>query len=148
MSRATLYQIREDGSRGERCDITNRPVVVGRGRLANLIVEDEGLSRQHFVILREGEDYVIRDLNSRNGTWVDGERVFTEKLHHRASILAGRTRFLFLDHAVSSATARNALTGPHGTQMLYPTPMPKHDSPPSAAWPEDALEPCLAQRQN
>lgn len=145
---ATLYQIRGDGSRGERWEINDGPMVVGRGRLANVMVEDEGLSRRHFVILREGEDCLIQDLNSRNGTWVDGERIVAAKLHHSDSILAGRTTFLFLDHAVSSATARNALKGPHGTQMLFPTPMPKRDSPTCAAWPEDALEPCLAQRQN
>ena len=91
---------------------------MGRSGQAKVSVEDEGVSRRHFVILRDGEGYVIKDLSSRNGTWVDGRRVFTEKLHHNDSILAGRTIFLFADRLASSTTSAKPQIGPHGTVML------------------------------
>lgn len=37
--------------------------------------DDAGLSRQHLVIERIGEDFVVRDLGSKNGTLVNGERL-------------------------------------------------------------------------
>ncbi|HYL34739.1 MAG TPA: SpoIIE family protein phosphatase [Bryobacteraceae bacterium] len=37
--------------------------------------EDAGLSRQHLVIEKDGEDWVVRDLNSKNGTYLNGNRL-------------------------------------------------------------------------
>jgi transcriptional regulator with PAS, ATPase and Fis domain len=35
-------------------------------------IPDSTISRQHARVLREGDDYFLEDLGSRNGTWVDG----------------------------------------------------------------------------
>lgn len=118
MKMATLYEIGEHGSTAERGRIEQKPLVVGRSGQAQVKVTDDGVSRQHFAIVREGEDYVIRDLNSRNGTWVDGCRVFTEKLHHNDWIVAGRTMFLFADPPREAAELGRAELGPHGTAIL------------------------------
>jgi pSer/pThr/pTyr-binding forkhead associated (FHA) protein len=115
---ATLFQIGNDGSRAERWEIDEAPVMVGRSRQARVSVADEGVSRRHFLILHEGDDYVIKDLNSRNGTWVDGRRVFSKKLYHNDCILAGRTRFLFAERPAASAMSPEPQMGPHGTVML------------------------------
>jgi predicted component of type VI protein secretion system len=120
MNMATLYQIDEDGSREERCEIGDGPVVVGRNGRAHVSVDDDGISRRHFAIVRDGEDYIIKDLNSRNGTWVDGRRVIAEKLRHNDRILAGRTQFVFTDPPVAVGGTAQALTGPHGTQIIQP----------------------------
>ena len=54
------------------------------------------LSRRHFVILWEEENYVLKDLESENGTWVGGRRArAASKLRHNECIVAGRTLFLF-----------------------------------------------------
>ena len=119
VSMATLYQIGEDGSRTEQWELGTTPLVVGRSGQAQVNIKDDGLSRQHFVIVRDGEDYLIKDLNSRNGTWVDGNRVFAEKLHHNDHILAGRTEFVFADSAVVSPIVRKLTTGPHGTVVIW-----------------------------
>src|SRR5260370_16447531 len=39
--------------------------------------EDAGLSQQHMVLERNGETWTIRDLNSKNGTFVNGMRIHT-----------------------------------------------------------------------
>ena len=39
--------------------------------------DDAGLSRQHLVIEKNGDAWVVRDLNSKNGTFVNGERITT-----------------------------------------------------------------------
>ncbi|HOX56084.1 MAG TPA: FHA domain-containing protein [Candidatus Paceibacterota bacterium] len=119
---ATIYQIGEDGSRVERCRIDQEPLVVGRSEQAQINIKDEGMSRRHFLIERAGEDYFIKDLNSRNGTWVGGYRVFEEKLRHNDWIMAGHTLFLFADPPSESTEVQNAPFGPHGTVVLTVRP--------------------------
>jgi pSer/pThr/pTyr-binding forkhead associated (FHA) protein len=135
---ATLYRLSEDGSKAERWELGEQPIVVGRNGHAQVSIEDEGLSRRHFLIVREGEDYILKDLNSRNGTWVDGRRVLAEKLHHNYRIQAGRTQFIFAELPVETATVCKLMTGPHGTIIVPPAP--RLDRRPSASivWQESA----------
>jgi pSer/pThr/pTyr-binding forkhead associated (FHA) protein len=115
---ATLCAIREDGSIAGQWELGGLPLVVGRGDATDAQIDDESASRRHSVILREGEHYIIEDLGSQNGTWVDGRRVLAARLSHNARILVGRTQFIFLDHEPSAVTAaRN------------PPPSPGPDAP-------------------
>jgi pSer/pThr/pTyr-binding forkhead associated (FHA) protein len=132
---ATLYQIDENGSRAEQWEVGEKPVLVGRKGHAQVSIEDEGVSRRHFVILRDGEDYVIRDLNSRNGTWVEGRRVSAEKLRHNDCIQAGRTLFRFAERP---ARSEREGTGPHGTVMVPAFSQAELRPPEPVVWPGDA----------
>ena len=115
---ATLYRISNDGYSTERWDIDEEPIVVGRSGQARISIQDEGLSRRHFLILPDAEGYSIKDLSSRNGTWLDGHRVTSRKLRHNDRILAGNTLFLFSDPPAVPATLPLPWTGPHGTVRL------------------------------
>ncbi len=92
---AFLYRIESDGSPAESWEFRDKPLVVGRGASADARVADDMLSHGHFLIVREGSDFFLVDLNSRNGTWVNGERVAARKLGADASIAAGQSRFRF-----------------------------------------------------
>jgi hypothetical protein len=48
---------------------------LGRGSGSDVILQDSQASRQHAEISRQGDQYVIRDLGSTNGTFVNDERV-------------------------------------------------------------------------
>lgn len=50
-------------------------LVVGRDAEAQLSVADERVSRMHVEVRREAGQWIVRDLGSRNGTFIDGERV-------------------------------------------------------------------------
>ena len=93
---AFLCQIRTDGSRGESWEVSHRPLVVGRGNCADACIDDDSLSRSHFLIIREHEEFFLIDLDSRNGTWVDGEPVSARKLSPNENIMAGQSLFCFL----------------------------------------------------
>jgi pSer/pThr/pTyr-binding forkhead associated (FHA) protein len=100
---ATLCLLGIDGVQGAQWEINDHPVTVGRGASADVKIEDDGLSRRHFMVVREGTDYLVKDLSSRNGTWVHGHRAVTARLSHNDCILAGRTLFRFCeDRAVVS----------------------------------------------
>ena len=50
-------------------------VTVGRDDSADLQLRDKAISRRHATLRVEGETAVIEDLGSRNGTFVNGDRV-------------------------------------------------------------------------
>lgn len=50
-------------------------LMIGRSQRAELLFEDDGVSRTHARIRREGSEYQVEDLGSRNGTFVNGLRV-------------------------------------------------------------------------
>ena len=50
-------------------------VTIGRDDSADLQLNDKAVSRRHSALRVEGETVVIEDLGSRNGTFVNGERV-------------------------------------------------------------------------
>ena len=53
---------------------------VGRNPSNRLAVSDPSLSRQHCVIAKQGDQFQIRDLDSRNGTFVNGVPVHERML--------------------------------------------------------------------
>ena len=59
----------------------NRPLVmVGRHARCDVRLESSCVSRRHCVLTEDNGDVVIRDLDSTNGTWVNGRRVQRERL--------------------------------------------------------------------
>src|SRR6266849_6527287 len=55
-----------------------RPVVIGRDPSAGVALEqDELLSRQHVRLTPEADGVRVEDLDSRNGTFVDGDQIFS-----------------------------------------------------------------------
>jgi hypothetical protein len=59
---------------GRRVELT-REVVIGRQDADLVLDEDPEVSRRHAMLRRSGESVVVEDLNSTNGTFVNGERV-------------------------------------------------------------------------
>lgn len=55
--------------------ITKSPLTIGRLADNDVVLPDSRISRHHAVIEQENGNYVIRDEDSRHGTYVDGERV-------------------------------------------------------------------------
>lgn len=53
-----------------------KPVTsIGRWQDNDVVVDDRWVSRYHAQVRREGEQYVIQDLASKNGTLVNGQRI-------------------------------------------------------------------------
>ena len=69
---------------------------IGRESGNTLAVEDNCLSRRHCALTREGARFTIRDLGTKNGTYVNGLPVAEQLLEDRDEIRAGSSLFLFL----------------------------------------------------
>jgi len=50
-------------------------MVLGRDDECDIVLPERQISRQHIRILREDAQFFIEDLESRNGTWINGQRI-------------------------------------------------------------------------
>ncbi len=80
---------------GKRHELKIGTTTVGRDEKADITVDDRGLSRIHFEIAWNGEVAAIRDLQSTNGTFLDGSRINELVLRSGSKVAAGRTEFDF-----------------------------------------------------
>lgn len=71
--------------------------IVGRGKPADLILGEKRLSRRHFMVTHSQGIGMIQDLESRNGTYVNGKRIEKRELRDGDIVEAGGLVFVFLD---------------------------------------------------
>lgn len=72
---------------GSSIDIAGKKeILIGRASSSDLVISDEFASGMHAKLVLVGEDWVLQDLNSTNGTFLDGKRVSTP-----ATMKAGMT---------------------------------------------------------
>ena len=69
---------------GQRSRVVLEPVpfMIGRHADNNLVLRDNRVSRSHARITAANGIYVLEDLNSRHGTWINGERVARHTLRN------------------------------------------------------------------
>ncbi|MFY9743691.1 MAG: sigma 54-interacting transcriptional regulator [Candidatus Sulfotelmatobacter sp.] len=71
-------------------------IAIGREASSGISVSDPSVSRKHFLIRLQDGRVLVRDLDSRNGTLVNGSPVEEQWLQHGDTISAGDSSFLFL----------------------------------------------------
>ncbi|HVO84503.1 MAG TPA: FHA domain-containing protein [Syntrophobacteria bacterium] len=81
---------------------------IGRAPGNDIVLENLLVSGHHARIDQAGGDYILTDLRSKNGTYVNGARISSAKLKHGDQILVGKHTLVFeLDAAQVSAADRN-----------------------------------------
>lgn len=60
---------------GLEIELLKETITIGRGRKNDVIIQDNEVSREHSRMVRVLDDYEIHDLNSTNGTFVNGQRI-------------------------------------------------------------------------
>jgi hypothetical protein len=67
--------IHEGEKAGQRWTIRETELIIGRGGECDLVLPERQVSREHIRIFRSGDAYYLEDLDSKNGTWVNGKQV-------------------------------------------------------------------------
>jgi len=91
----TLTIIRPDGKQVDQAFV-GAQTTVGRHEKCDLCLVDSMVSRNHCLILSEGKRFVVKDLDSRNGTWINGRRIKNRR-HVRSGdvVQVGPFRIIF-----------------------------------------------------
>ncbi len=81
--------------RGREFTFTADRVTLGKSPQNDIPLPDETVSREHVEIRREGRGYLLRDLGSTNGTFLDGAEIREAYLRTGSQVTVGETRFRF-----------------------------------------------------
>ena len=81
---------------GRRATIVQWPATIGRDPASVLHIDDDRVSRNHARIKKRDKLYIVEDLQSRNGTYLNGENVTNCVVTSGDRILVGDTEFVFL----------------------------------------------------
>lgn len=91
-------EIMTGGFEGTTYDLTEDEVVIGRNPTTDITLLDEGISREHALLLfdEDAPGYVIEDLASTNGTKLNGKPIRSAALSEGDEIQIGQTLFRFV----------------------------------------------------
>jgi hypothetical protein len=78
---------------GDVIVLSEQETAVGRGSGNGLVISAADVSREHAKLRRDGNTLEVRDLGSRNGTWVNGVRVTVHLARSGDEIAFGTVRF-------------------------------------------------------
>ena len=123
---AKLFFVGLDGTEKSYRLQTHRPFTVGRDPGNDIILRDPKVSRHHAEIVFERGFFVLHDLASANGTYVNGKRVRVAPLTHGAKLRLGNSYGRFSEELPTEADSAAGIEG------FDPIPSP---SPSRAATP-------------
>jgi pSer/pThr/pTyr-binding forkhead associated (FHA) protein len=76
---------------------TQAETIIGRSKAADFSIDSPELSRQHVVAQLEGQEVEVRDLDSRNGLYLNGIRVYVAVLRSGDHLQVGNVTFVFAE---------------------------------------------------
>ncbi len=92
----SLLIIERGPGAGKRLTLTQFPVTIGRDASNTIVIEDDEVSRFHLRIKRRGRLFICEDLESKNGTFINGDRVLNSIVKNGDKILVGLTEYQFV----------------------------------------------------
>ncbi|MGD0053832.1 MAG: DUF3662 and FHA domain-containing protein [Acidimicrobiales bacterium] len=69
--------------------VADRPLVIGRSPDVDVVINNTSVSRRHAEVWRTSDGVAVRDLESTNGTYVNGHRVSAVSLSPRDDVTIG-----------------------------------------------------------
>lgn len=85
------------GTAGARFALDEDDVQIGRHPDSKIFLDDVTVSRRHARVLREPSGtYVLEDVGSLNGTYLDGERIERAPLREGSQVQVGKFRLVFV----------------------------------------------------
>jgi pSer/pThr/pTyr-binding forkhead associated (FHA) protein len=107
------------GGRQELVPLEGERVTVGRTDSNDVVIADERVSRLHAAFERVAGEWLVRDLGSRNGTFVDGDRVLaTRPVRPGQEIRIGKTAMFLRREGLSES--REATAADEAPPVLTP----------------------------
>jgi hypothetical protein len=95
--RGPALVVRAGGGRvGESFGLIRERTLIGRSPECEIFLDDVTVSRRHAELLRDGEQFTIKDLGSLNGTFVNRRRIDRAEVRDDDELQIGKYRLVFL----------------------------------------------------
>ncbi len=118
---AKIFFVGLDGAEKSYRLQTHRPFTLGRDPGNDIILRDPKVSRHHAEIVFERGFFVLHDLASANGTYVNGKRIRVAPLTHGARLRMGNTYGRFSEELPTESEAAPMAAAEPFDQPVPPT---------------------------
>ncbi len=135
------FVMRSGPTPGATYSLEGDQLVIGRDSASNIAINDAEVSRKHARLNFQGGKYVIEDLGSTNGTFVNGQRVTSATVLKSGDVVSLGEQIVLLFEALSSdpgatmishkAPVRTAVAA-HPVSAPAPAPAPQPYTAPAA----------------
>lgn len=119
-----------DGVVIKEAQLTKDRTTLGRRPYNDIVIDNLAVSGEHAVLQMNGNDVFLEDLNSTNGTYVNGKAIKKQQLRNKDVIEIGKYKIRFQTEQ-SGASAESPKASMSGT--LEPSPQPTDTNGVSAA---------------
>lgn len=75
MDKPHLLEIQTGRHKGRKIRLTDPETIIGRAEDAKIRISSEDVSRHHCLLIAREDDVLVRDLESRNGTFINGRPI-------------------------------------------------------------------------
>jgi pSer/pThr/pTyr-binding forkhead associated (FHA) protein len=96
-------------------------VTVGRLPDNTVVIDNPAVSAHHARIFSEGDDIIIEDLESTNGTYVNEQHVYRHRLQHGDVVLIGKHKLVFDEVADAEPSAAEPVMSGLGDTVYLDT---------------------------
>ena len=103
-----VYLQLEVGGSPRRIQVGDAPITIGRMEGNTIILDQPLISRRHCVIGKTADGYMIQDMGSSNGTFVNGERITQLALHNGDAVSVGKVQIRFVNEEEKPQPAAKA----------------------------------------
>lgn len=94
-----LLIVRRGPNKGSRFLLDADLITVGRHPNSDVFLDDVTVSRRHAEITRSSGQFTVKDLDSLNGTYLEGSRVDSGTLSNGSELQVGKYHFTFYSSA-------------------------------------------------
>jgi len=115
-----------DGVVIKEVQITKDKTTLGRRPYNDIVIDNLAVSGEHAVLQMVGADVFIEDLNSTNGTYINGKAIKKQLLSHNDTVEIGKYKIKYLvedgtDYEKTMIMKPGAVPGAPGPQSYSPT---------------------------
>lgn len=146
---AKIFFVGLDGTEKSYRLQTHRPFTVGRDPGNDIILRDPKVSRHHAEIVFERGFFVLHDLASANGTYVNGKRVRVAPLTHGAKLRMGNSYGRFSEELPTETDAPGGEALEQGSPSQQPVgnlPTASHERVGAQTLPHDKVGPDVKKK--
>ena len=112
---------------GKGFPIVGDRLTFGRAPDNDIVLDDAQVSRYHAVLQRQGNEMILQDLESTNGVWVNGERIFSSHILQPTETITIGSSVFSVTGFPAPATLSMTAQGPAGwsTYQSPPSMLPQ-----------------------